>query len=443
MARRKKHQRLPQGEFRAEIHDLTHEGRGVASVEGKTVFIEGALPGEEVTFNYTATRRDYDQGRVVDILRASEDRIEPVCEHAGICGGCSLHHLDPDAQIRYKQDALISAFRQIARIDNPNIVPPLRGPTTGYRHKARLGVRYVRKKGRVLVGFRERQGRFLADLKRCPVLVPEVGERLEYMAQQIQRMQAREEIPQIEIGKGDDATSLIVRNLVTLSEQDREILIEMARTMNVYISLQPGGPDSVVPLWPEQQVLSYSHPEFDVHVDFHPGDFIQVNPVINRQMVKQAIDWLDVDKDHSVLDLFCGLGNFTLPLARMSRSVIGVEGDQAMVNRARANALANNIENTRYYVENLMEPDANIAWLKEDYDRILFDPPRSGAKEIIPLIASKDVKRIVYVSCHPGSLARDAGELVNTYGYRMVQAGVMDMFPHTAHVESMALFVRD
>jgi 23S rRNA (uracil1939-C5)-methyltransferase len=443
MARKKKKQRLPQGVFETEIHDLTHEGKGVASVEGKTIFIDGALPGEQVRFEYTAVRKDFDKGRVVEVLRASPDRIDPVCTHADICGGCSLHHLSPDAQVRYKQDALVSAFRQIARIENPHIVEPLRGPSIGYRHKARLGVRYVRKKERALVGFRERQGRLLADLQSCPVLVPEVGEKLEFMAKHIQRMEAREQIPQIEVGKGDDATSLIVRNLVELSEQDKAILIDMAKAMGVYISLQPKGPESVVPLWPEEQGLSYSHPDFDVHVDFHPGDFIQVNPEINRQMVKQAIEWLDVDKEHSVLDLFCGLGNFTLPLARRARAVIGVEGDPAMVNRARENALSNNIENTRYYVENLMEPDAKSAWLREDYDRILFDPPRSGAKEIIPLIAGKNVKRIVYVSCHPGSLARDAGELVNTHGYRLVQAGVMDMFPHTAHVESMALFVKD
>jgi 23S rRNA (uracil1939-C5)-methyltransferase len=442
MARKKKHQRIPQGQFEADIHDLTHEGKGVANIDGKTVFIDECLPGEKIKFEYTAKRRDYDEGHCVEVLTSSKDRVDPACRHFDICGGCSLHHLDAEAQIRYKQDALISALRQIAHIHDPVVVAPLRGPSTGYRHKARLGVRYVRKKGRMLVGFRERNGRYLADLEKCVVLVPEVGEKLTFMAERMSQMEAREQIPQIEIGKGDDTTTLVVRNLVELSDEDRQILIDMARDMAVQICLQPKGPDSIVPLWPEEQHLSYSHPDFGVSVSFKPGDFIQVNPEINRQMVQQAIDWLDVQPEHKVLDLFCGLGNFTLPLATRAKEVVGVEGDQPMVSRARDNALSNGLENTRYYAENLMEPDPSAGWLKEDYDRILFDPPRSGAKEIIPLLAKKGVERIVYVSCHPGSLARDAGELVNTYGYRLEQVGVMDMFPHTAHVESMALFVK-
>jgi len=440
MARRKK--KLPDGGVEAEIRDLTHEGRGVCSVAGKTVFVDGSLPGEIVKFDYIATRKDYDEGRTTEVIKASPDRVEARCEHFGFCGGCSLQHLDSDRQIQYKQDALISALKQIGGLEPEQIAPPLKGPAWGYRHKARLGVKYVAKKGRVLIGFRERQGRFLADVRHCPVLVPEVGAQLEYMADQIYRMQARDQIPQIEIGKGDDATCLVIRHLVELSESDKVILLEMAKTLDVYISLQPRGPDSVVPLWPEEQTLDYGHPEFDVKIQFHPGDFIQVNPEINRQMVRQAIDWLDVQDDHKVLDLFCGLGNFTLPLAVRAKEVIGVEGDQAMVDRARENALANDLGNTRYFVENLMKPEKQSAWIKEKYDRILFDPPRSGAREIIPLIASQEVRRIVYVSCHPGSLARDAGELVNHYGYRLERVGVMDMFPHTAHVESMALFVK-
>lgn len=441
MARRKK--RLPAGGVEAEIRDLTHEGRGVCTIDGKTVFVDGALPGEIIKFDYIATHRDYDEGRTTEVIKASPDRVEAHCAHFGICGGCSLQHLDSDRQIEYKQRALLAALRQIGKLEPGSVVEPLIGPAWGYRHKARLGVKYVAKKGRVLIGFRERQGRFLADLRSCPVLVPEVGEQLEYMAAQIQQMAARDQIPQIEIGKGDYVTSLVVRHLVELCEADKAILVDMARTMQVHISLQPAGPDSVVALWPDEQSLMYAHPDFDVRVYFEPGDFIQVNPVINRQMVRQAIDWLEIQEDHRVLDLFCGLGNFTLPLARRAREVIGIEGDQAMVDRARENALANGLANTRYFVENLMEPDSKSAWIKEEYDRILFDPPRSGAKEIIPLIAGQEVKRIVYVSCHPGSLARDAGELVNNYGYRLERVGVMDMFPHTAHVESMALFVKD
>lgn len=440
MARRKK--RLPAGGVEVEIRDLTHEGRGVCSVEGKTVFVDGALPGETIKLDYIATHRDYDEGRAIEVINPSADRVDARCMHFGICGGCSLQHLDSDRQIQYKQEALLSALRQIAKLEPEQVAPPLIGPAWGYRHKARLGVKYVAKKGRVLIGFRERQGRVLADIRHCPVLVPEVGEHLEYISDQIYKMEARDQIAQIEIGKGDEVTCLVVRNLVDLGESDKTLLIELAKSLQVTISLQPMGPDSIVPLWPEEQTLSYAHPEFDVKVLFHPGDFIQVNPEINRQMVRQAIDWLDVQDNHTVLDLFSGLGNFTLPLARVAGEVVGIEGDQAMIDRARENAIANGLENTHYYVANLMEPDRHGAWLKEDYDRILIDPPRSGAKEIVPLIAAQGVSRIVYVSCHPGSLARDAGELVNRYGYQLVRVGVMDMFPQTAHVESMALFIK-
>ena len=443
MARRRR-KPLPQGAFEAEIRDLTHEGRGVAEIGGKTVFIDGALPGERVRFEYTAVRRQHDEGRTVEVLEAAPDRVEPRCPHFGVCGGCSLQHLAPEAQIRWKQKAMLDALRQIGGVEPETVAEPLTGPVWGYRHKARIGAKLVHKKGRVLVGFRERGGRFIADLARCEVLVPQVGEHLVELAETIGRMSTPDRIPQVEIAAGDETTVLVVRHLEPLSESDRAALRALGERLGCAIALQPGGPDSIHPLWPEQQSLWYAHPAFGVRVAFAPSDFIQVNPAINRAMVVQALDWLQVAPEHRVLDLFCGLGNFTLPLARQASQgrVTGVEGEAGMVRRARMNAEANGIGNTEYAVANLMEPEPDAPWLQRDYDRILLDPPRSGAREIIPLVAGR-APRIVYVSCHPGTLARDAGLLVQEHGYRLVRAGVMDMFPHTAHVESMALFVKD
>lgn len=443
MARRRRRP-LPQGVFETEIRDLTHEGRGVAELEGKTVFIDGALPGEQVRFEYTALHRTHDEGRVVDVLEAAAERVEPRCPHFGICGGCSLQHLAPDAQILWKQKAMLSALHQIGGVQPEEVAEPLTGPVWGYRHKARIGAKRVAKKGRVLVGFRERGGRFIADLSRCEVLVPQVGAHLVDMAETIDRLSIPDRVPQVEIATGDETTVLVFRHLEPLTEADQAELRALGERMGCAIALQPKGPDSIHPLWPETQSLWYGHPRFDTRVAFAPSDFIQVNPDINRAMVIQALEWLDVAPEHQVLDLFCGLGNFTLPLARKAHRgrVTGVEGDAGMVRRARMNAEANGIGNTEYAVANLMEPEADAPWLQRTYDRILLDPPRSGAREIIPLVAGQ-APRIVYVSCHPGTLARDAGILVNEHGYRLQRAGVMDMFPHTAHVESMALFVKD
>ena len=305
-------------------------------------------------------------------------------------------------------------------------------------------MRWVRQKGKALVGFREKDGRFLADLSRCEILHASVGAHLTDLQALVSSLEARETIPQIEIAVGDNATALVVRHMNPLSDSDQAKLLAFAHAGHYQLYLQPKGPDTVHCIYPAQPELYYEHPQFNTKVGFTPLDFFQVNQALNRKMVARALELLDPQADETVLDLFCGLGNFTLPLARAAKQVIGVEGDYAMVERAKAAAVANDIHNTDYYACNLMADDVGREpWLKRHYDKILLDPPRAGAKEVIPHLAKLKVKRIVYVSCDPATLARDAGELVNTYGYRLLGAGVMDMFPHTSHVESIAVFVRD
>ncbi|HFD87784.1 MAG TPA: 23S rRNA (uracil(1939)-C(5))-methyltransferase RlmD [Gammaproteobacteria bacterium] len=443
MARRSRRKPLPQGEFETTIESLSHEGRGVTHIDGKAMFIDGALAGEKVMFRYTGRQRSYDSGIATRILERSPDRVEPRCEHAAICGGCSLQHLAADRQIAFKQQAMLEGLQHIGKVTPQEVLPPLTADSWGYRRKARLGVRHVAKKGRVLVGFREKQSGFLADINHCPVLHPDVGEKITALCELIGSMDAKEKIPQIEAAVGDAGTALVIRHLESLSDADIERLKAFEAEQGLALYLQSKGPASVVPLTSgSQPPLYYEHPGYQVKVEIGPLDFFQVNAGLNRKMVPLALSLLELKPEDSVLDLFCGLGNFTLPMARHVKTVTGVEGDQTMVDRARENALANGIDNTRYYVTNLMGELKNEPWMSQQYDKILLDPPRAGAKEVIEGIGQLGAERIVYVSCHPGTLARDAGELVNTHGYQLLAAGVMDMFPHTAHVESIAVFSR-
>ncbi len=438
MSRRRK--RLPEEPVFARIESLSHDGRGVAHLDGKATFIDGALPGEEVMFLYRSQRKKFDEGRACEVLKPSPDRVVPKCAHADICGGCSLQHMAPEAQIHSKQQVLVDNLERIGHVRAEQVLPPLTGPHWGYRHKARLGAKFVRKKGKVLVGFREKRTPYLAELTRCEVLHPNVGGLLEPMAGLIQGLTVVSAIPQIEVAVGDDRTVLIVRNLEPVPDEDLEQLCAFAEQHGLDIYLQPKGPESVTLLWPQESQLHYALPDYDLRLDFLPTDFTQINPEINRRMIPHALALLDVQAHETVLDLFCGLGNFTLPLARAAAEVTGVEGDLALVRRARANAERNGIDNVQFHAADLTHDVAGEMWAKASYDKILLDPPRSGAQEMIPLLARMGAKRIVYVSCHPGSLARDAGMLVNEFGYRLSHAGVMDMFPHTAHVESIALF---
>lgn len=440
MTRRRKKPKLPNYPVRVEIESLSHDGRGVAHVDGKAVFIDGALPGEELSFLYTARSRKHDEGTLCELFRASRQRVEPKCAGFEVCGGCSLQHLDPAQQILAKQQTLLDNLQRIGKVTPERVLPPLTGPVWNYRNKARLGVKHVRKKHRVLVGFREKHKPYLADIQRCEVLHASVGERLEELAALIQGMDAHERIAQIEVAIGDTVTALVFRNLDPLSPGDTQALSDFAKQTGLHIYLQPKGPDSIELLWPETSQLSYALPDYQVSMNFLPTDFTQVNPAINQPMIRQALELLEFGKDDRVLDLFCGLGNFTLPLARTAAEVTGVEGEAGLVQRARDNAAANGIDNVDYHVVDLSQDPSAQPWMQKRYTRILLDPPRSGAQELIPHLGKLGAQRIVYVACHPASLARDAGMLVHDLGYRLVAAGVMDMFPHTAHVESMALF---
>jgi 23S rRNA (uracil1939-C5)-methyltransferase len=437
--RRKK--TLPVESVRARIDSFTHDGRGVARVDGKPVFIDGALPGEEVSFIYTDSRRDYAEGKVESLHETVPERVAPRCPSFGICGGCSFQHLADDAQIASKQKMMVEQFQRIGRFEDIPLFPPLTGPSWGYRHKARLGVKNVAKKGRVLVGFRERSSPYITDLEWCPVLHPRVGERLRELSELIGELSLRDRLPQIEVAVGDERVALVFRLLEDPTEADHVALKAFGAHFDFDIYLQRHGPDSVVALYPEQPPqLGYALPEQGVTFSFKPTDFTQVNIEINRKMVSRVMALLAPEAGDTLLDLFCGIGNFTLPLARRAGYVVGVEGGIEAVERARQNAQANSLENVEFHVADLTQPLAGQAWADRNYSKILLDPSRAGAEDVLAGIPRWGAGRIVYVSCNPSTLARDAAILVNRHGYRLIRAGVMDMFPQTAHVESIALF---
>jgi 23S rRNA (uracil1939-C5)-methyltransferase len=414
----------------------------VATWGAKKVFIHGALPGERVLARLTERKRSYDEGETLEVLEASPDRLEPRCPHFGQCGGCSLQHLEGIRQIESKQNTLLQNLQRIGKVVPAEIWNPLTGPSWHYRRKARLSVRYVHKKERVLVGFRERYGRFVADMQECHVLDSRIAERLSGLSQLIFSMDARSCIPQLEVACGDECCALIFRHMEPLSESDLEKLRSFARDTGIAVLLQPKGPATIHCLAPESLDLSFRIPDYKLNMVFEPTDFVQVNAEINLKMIDRVMALLDPGVDDRVLDLFCGLGNFTLPIATRAFEVVGIEGESELVSRAEANAVRNNIVNARFYAADLNQDPGTAPWLREPYDKVLIDPPRSGAEFILPHIAASGADRVVYVSCHPASLARDADILVHQFGFRLLGAGVMDMFPHTGHVESIALFER-
>lgn len=442
MSRRRK-KSLPAEPVRCVIERLSHDGRGIAHQNGKTQFVDGALPGETVMAKVVGSRSKFDELRTLEVLESVPERVTPPCSFADLCGGCSLQHMGSDAQIAFKEKTLREHFAHFGGIEPEHWEPPMQSSALAYRRKARLGVRFVPKRDSVLVGFREKRNSFLTDITRCAVMDPRIGDRITDLREMLYTLQAHNDIAQIEVACGDDTAALVFRNMVPLVSVDYERLVAFGKAHDLHIYLQPKGPDTVHRIWPEQgeERLSYSLPEFDLTLKFHPMDFTQVNAGINRKMVALATDWLDVQPGERVLDLFCGLGNFTLPLARRAGQVVGVEGDEAMVVRGRENAALNALDNVAFHGANLQGDFTGESWAAEGFDKILIDPPRSGAEEICQYLTAFGARRIVYVSCNPATLARDAGVLVGK-GYRLVRAGVMDMFPHTTHVESIALFER-
>lgn len=427
------------------VESLDQEGRGVAKAEGKTLFIEGALPGEWVRYQVWRDKSSYAFARLTELVKGSNQRVTPACPHFGQCGGCALQHLEFSAQVAAKQRLLESNLHHLGKVKPDTILPALYGPAWGYRHKARLSVRYVAKKQRVLVGFNEKATAFVTDMQQCLVLPAHVSALLAPLQDCIMQLSVRDKIPQIEVAVGEQATVLVFRIMQALSQQDETRLASFAEQHQVQVWTQSKGPDTVAPLFPKQTPsLHYRLPEYQLNMPFHPTEFTQVNPHINSVMIRRAMQLLAPQAGETIADFFCGLGNFTLPIARSGAMTYGYEGLAGLVQRAQDNAALNGLQaNTRFAVQNLFEvTEASLAALP-NMDKWLLDPPRDGAMALVsalPLHGQRP-RCIVYVSCNPATLARDAGILVHEKGYRCQAAGVINMFTHTAHIESIALFV--
>ena len=424
----------------ATIKDLTHDGRGVADIDGRRLFVTGALPGEEVEL-VPGRRRSRHDAELVRIARASPVRVTPPCEFFGRCGGCALQHMSYEAQVEFKQNVVSQAFVRIAGLEPRRWLAPATAEPWAYRRRARLGARYVEAKSRVLVGFRERASSYITDMTHCSVLAPPVGQALGALAETIGACDASRRLPQIETALGEDSGALVFRVLGELTDRDRDRLAAFSQDRGLHGYVQTGGPGSVRPLGLEPPApLYYELPAFDLRIEFAPTDFVQVNAAINALMVDSAVEQAGLGGRERVLDLFCGIGNFSLPFARRAGVVVGAEGDAGLVARAAHNARANGIDNATFVTADLSEPD--WSFLRERWDVIVLDPPRSGAAAIIPNVATMAPRRIVYVSCHPATLARDAKALCEAYPYRLMTARIFDMFPNTHHVEAMAVFDR-
>ena len=441
---------------RVAIESLDQEGRGIARVEGKTVFVDGALPGELVGIETLRHKPAFDIARVVAIDKPSASRVAPRCPHFGVCGGCTLQHADPALQLAAKQRVLEDALARIGRVAPETLLPPISGPAWGYRHRARLSVRHVPKKGGVLVGFHERKSSFVADMRECHVLPKHLSGLLPALRALVASLTIRDRLPQIEVAVGErlpavegaPATTvhaLVLRVLDMPTETDEAKLVAFADMHRVELWLQPGGPNTVAPFHPRHATLAYTLPEFDVAIPFAPTDFTQVNAAVNRVLVRRAVMLLAPAAAERVADFFCGLGNFSLPIARLGAHIVAIDGNAALVKRARDNAIRNGLgDRVTFASGNLFAATRETIASLGPLDRALIDPPREGAVELAKALPRRDdrdvLKRIVYVSCNPATLARDAAVLVNDRGYRLTAAGVVNMFPHTAHVESIAVF---
>ena len=428
----------------AIIESLDHEGRGVAHQDGKAIFIEGALPGERVEYSSYRKKPTYEQATTSRIIKASSQRATPKCQFFGVCGGCSMQHLEVTAQVATKQRVLEDALWHIGRIKPEVVLPAIYGPSWGYRDRARIGVRLVPKKGGVLVGFHEKKSSYIADMTSCEILPPHISALLLPFRELISSLSTPDRIPQIEIAVGGDITVLVLRNLLPMTTQDESKLLAFGETHGVSMWLQPGGPDTVRPIRKEDpEYLHYTLPEFDLRLRFRPTDFTQVNVHINRLLIHRAMQLLDPQPGERIADLFCGLGNFSLPIARRGATVVGVEGSAALTKRAAENAAMNGLtERSEFHVANLFEATPESIAALGHLDKFLIDPPREGAIAVVKALTENSPKRIVYVSCNPSTLARDAAVLVHEKGYRLLGAGAANMFPQTSHVESIALFER-
>lgn len=431
---------LRSGPVLATVVDLTHDGQGVADLDGQRVFVADALPGERVEIALRKRRRKVQEADLVRVVDASPDRVTPECEYYGRCGGCALQHLAHPAQVSFKQRVVAEALKRIARVEPEEWLPAAIGPPWHYRRRARLGVKYVAGKGRVLVGFRERAGPYITDMRRCPVLVPPLDGLLGELAEVIEASGLKERLPQIEAAVADDVVALVLRVLETPSAADEALFKAFGERHGLDLYWQRGGPGTIAPLG-SVRPLRHRLAPFDLTLEFLPTDFMQVNAAINAELVATAVRLAAVEPTDRVLDLYCGLGNFSLPLAQRAAELLGVEGEAGLVARAVRNAAANAIGNARFITADLSASD--WGFYREPWDVVLLDPPRTGAEAPVAELHRSAPRRIVYVSCHPATLARDAQVLVGQHGYRLRTARVFDMFPHTNHIESLALFERD
>jgi 23S rRNA (uracil1939-C5)-methyltransferase len=433
------------------VESLDQEGRGVARIEGKVIFIEGALTGEVVGYSSYRKKPSFELAQATRIYKSSAMRVQPKCSHFGVCGGCSMQHLDARAQVAVKQRILEDSLWHIGKVRAETILRPIYGQAWGYRERARLSVRHVIKKGKTLVGFHEKRSSFVADMQHCEILAPKIAKLLPLLAELVNGLSIRDRLPQIEVAVGEHVDVLVLRVMAPPSSADETALRAFADRHDIQFWLQPKGPDSVVPFHPlDASALCYDLPEFGITMPFSPTEFTQVNSAINRVMVSRALRLLDPQPEERIADFFCGLGNFTLPIARSGAKVLGIEGSAALVARAKQNAATNGLAgNAKFAAMNLFEiTEAGYAELGY-FDKLLIDPPRDGAIELIKSLcpgnggSESAPRRIVYVSCNPATLARDAQVLVQVHGYTLKAAGVMNMFPHTSHVESIALFVKE
>ncbi|MBT9568163.1 MAG: 23S rRNA (uracil(1939)-C(5))-methyltransferase RlmD [Thiobacillus sp.] len=427
-----------------DIVSLDHEGHGVARIDGKVTFVDDALAGERAEITVYRKHAKYNSAHAVSILRSSAQRTTPRCEYFGRCGGCSMQHLEASAQVAAKQRVLEENLARIGKVTPDVILRPLHGPSWAYRTRARMSARFVDKKGGVLVGFREKRSSFITDMSSCEVLTPDVSALIQPMRDMMVHLTNASRIPQVEIAVGEHITVLLFRLLEPWSDDDKAIVRSFAEQHGIQVWEQSKGPDTVKPFWPDiAPELSYSLPEFGLTMPFRPTDFTQVNVSINRALVSRAMRLLQAKAGERIADLFCGLGNFSLPIATSGADVLGIEGSAELVARARENALRNKLPNAHFVVDNLFEMTPEKFATLGHIDKLLIDPPRSGAAELVKSLPERGAPhRIVYVSCDAATLARDAGELCHNKGYRLEAAGVANMFPHTAHVESIALFTR-
>lgn len=427
------------------VESLDHEARGILRADGKAVFVDGALPLEKVEYASYRRKPKYELAHLVQVLKPSVARVEPACPHFGICGGCAMQHMEPSAQIAAKQRVLEDSLWHIGRVRAETILPPIHGAPWGYRHRARLGVRNIESKGGVLIGFHEWRSSYIADIHSCRVLPPQVSDLLLPLRELVAGLSIADRLPQIELAVGEHCTALVFRILLPLTAADEVAIRDFSDRHGVVIYLQPKGPDSVRRFHPlPGPPLSYTLPEFDLELEFRPTDFTQVNHAVNRVLVRRALSLLDPRPGERIADMFCGLGNFTLPIACSGANVLGVEGSPALVARGKDAARANLLsERVGFAVANLFEcSESSLAALGR-FDKMLVDPPREGAVALCKALGADAPQRIVYVSCNPATLARDAAVLSAVQGYRLKAAGIVNMFPHTAHVESIALFERE